>query len=301
MLINRSLQFAITREDAALEASLIQDMGAKSMLLICSGGDTILSLKKDFPELKITAFDFNPVQINHLKQKAEAKPEEMNRLCSAGNFESLFRQWSRFFHEFIMTEEESRKAFSLSDKFPEEVFSSKYWPVSFDLHFHDSFLLAMFGEAAIQHAPRGSYPRYFQKVFEKGLKQKNFSKNPFLQHIFFGQFLELPDYLKKTPDISDVKLITGTLKECGELNQYDLIQLSNIFDWSNAEEIKTTCVLLQGMKKGAKLLIRQINNESPIGDYLGPAFKVEKEIGDELQKRDRSLFYSRVLVAVKKD
>lgn len=291
MFIQRPLQFAITREDAALEASLIQEMNAKNVLLICSGGDTILSLKHDFPKLNITAFDFNPVQINHLKQKSE--------VSRGGNFESLFRQWSRFFHEFIMTEDESRKIFAQNDSFPEEIFRHKYWPVSFDLHFHDSFLLAMFGEAAVQHAPKGSYPRYFQKVFERGLRAANFQKNPFLQHIFFDEFIDVPAYLKNKPDISDVKLVTGTLKDCGSLKEFDLVQLSNIFDWSNADEIKATCGLLQEMKKGAKVLIRQINNESPIGDYLGPSFTLDMKRGDELQKNDRSLFYSRVLVATK--
>lgn len=301
MLIQRPLQFAITREDAAIEASLIQEMNAESILLICSGGDTILSLKENFPLLKITAFDFNPVQIEHLKKKASANADEMNKLCSAGNFESLFRQWSRFFHEFIMTEEESRKVFSMAGQFPKEVFQSKYWPVSFDLHFHDSFLLAMFGEAAIQHAPRGSYPRYFQNAFERGLKREGFGKNPFLQHIFFGQYLELPGYLKKLPDLSDVKLITGTLRDCGNLGDYDVIQLSNIFDWSSVEEIKATCRDLQKMKKGAKLLIRQINNESPIQEFLGPAFSLDHDKGTKLQQQDRSLFYSRILVATKQE
>lgn len=292
MLIQRPLQFAITREDAALEASLIQEMNAKNVLLICSGGDTILSLKHDFPQLKITAFDFNPIQINHLKQKSHDS--------KGGNFESLFRQWSRFFHEFIMDEEESRKIFAGTQPFPETVFSSKYWPVSFDLHFHDSFLLAMFGEAAVQHAPKGSYPRYFQKVFERGLRADNFQKNPFLQHIFFDEFIDVPVYLKNKPELSAVTLVTGTLKDCGSLKDFDLVQLSNIFDWSNAEEIKATCSLLQEMKKGSKLLIRQINNESPIGDYLGPSFSLDTKRGDELQRKDRSLFYSRVLVAEKK-
>lgn len=292
MLIQRPLQFAVTREDALLEASLLKEMNAKNVLLVCSGGDTILSLKHDFPSLKITAFDFNPVQIKHLNEKSSSS--------AGGNFESLFRQWSRFFHEFVMTEENSRKIFAGNDAFPESAFNSKYWPVSFDLHFHDSFLLAMFGEAAIQHAPRGSYPRYFQNVFERGLRAQHFQKNPFLQHIFFDEFLDIPVYLKNKPDISDVRLVTGTLKDCGSLSEFDLVQLSNIFDWSNADEIKATCQLLQEMKKGSKVLIRQINNESPIGDYLGPLFEIDVKRGDELQKSDRSLFYSRVLVAEKK-
>lgn len=294
MIIQRKLQFAITREDPQLEEELVQEFNLKNVLLICSGGDTILSLKNKFPSLKITAFDFNPLQIAHLSEK---KPDS-----KAGNFESLFRQWKRFFNEFILSEDETLKIFKGNKPFPEEVFNAPYWPASFDLHFHDSFLRAMFGEAAIQHAPKGSYPRYFQNVFEKGLKNPDYGKNPFLQHIFFDGFLDVPEYLSQRPDVTDVQLITGTLYDTGDLGRFDLIQLSNIFDWSNLDEIQSTCRHLENsMKPGAILLLRQINNDAPIEDYLGKRFQFNKSLADKFLHIDRSLFYSRIIVAIKKD
>jgi S-adenosylmethionine-diacylglycerol 3-amino-3-carboxypropyl transferase len=293
MIKQNPLQFAITREDPLIEERLIRDMNAKNLLMICSGGDTILYLKSILPELSITAFDFNPHQLEHFKTKTSD--------TIVGNFESLFLQWKRFFNEFIVSEADTLDLFNKSGSFPVEIFKSRWWEVSFDLHFHDSFLRTMFGEAAIQHAPKGSYPRYFQKVFEKGLRQDNFQQNPFLQHIFFGKYLKQPEYLTKRPDTSDVQLVQGTLFDVSDIGQFDLIQLSNIFDWSSLEEIKSTCdYLRKGMKSGSVLLVRQINNEAPVDEILGSDFSCDPGLGQELVTQDRSLFYSNIIVARKK-
>jgi S-adenosylmethionine-diacylglycerol 3-amino-3-carboxypropyl transferase len=296
MLIKRPVQFAITREDPQIEAGLIELSSSNEVLLICSGGDTVLSLKEKFPKLQITAFDFNPHQIEHFRNKSRGYQHE---LTQNGNFESLFRSWARFFQEFIF---DDPKALFLSTKtFPAEIFASTYWPVSFDLHFHDSFLRAMFGEAAIQHAPKGSYPRYFQRVFEKGLTRPDFRTNPFLQHIFLDEFLEIPTYLKTPPDTSDVALLTGGIDQIKNLSTFDLVQLSNIFDWSSESEIRTTCRrLADEMKTGSLLLLRQINNDSPLADFLGPKFEVDPILGEKFVEQDRSLFYSKIIVARKK-
>jgi S-adenosylmethionine-diacylglycerol 3-amino-3-carboxypropyl transferase len=269
---------------------------AGSVLLICSAGDTILALKEKHPTIKITAFDFNPQQLEHFRKKADS-PFNVST-TQTGNFESLFRSWARFFNEFIVKDSE---ALFRGGAFPLEIFESPYWPVSFDLHFHDSFLRAMFGEAAIQHAPKGSYPRYFQRVFEKGLKRHNFHKNPFLQHIFLGHFLDTPSYLSQAPDTRDVELIQGGIDSVKDLSGFDLVQLSNIFDWSNEDEIRQTCKRLSSeMKPGSTLLLRQINNDSPLEDFLGPAFQCDHELGKKFVEEDRSLFYSNIIVARKK-
>jgi S-adenosylmethionine-diacylglycerol 3-amino-3-carboxypropyl transferase len=159
----------------------------------------------------------------------------------------------------------------------------------------------MFGEAAIQHAPKGSYPRYFQLVFEKGLTRPDYSSNPFLHHIFLDQFLEIPAYLTNPPETQDVNLLTGGIDQVKSLSTFDLIQLSNIFDWSSESDIRTTCRRLSDeMKAGSILLLRQINNDSPLADYLGPQFEIDTKLGQTLVDQDRSLFYSKIIVARKK-
>lgn len=295
MSVNNPLQFAITREDPEIELAVIREFGCRNMLAICSGGDTLLAVKNKLPEVKLTGLDFNPHQLSHFKNKLQK-----NQVLNEGNFESLFKGWRDFFNEFILNPENTEQLFQ-DGKNKEKIFSNKYWPVSFDLFFHDTFLRAMFGEAAIQHAPKGSYPRYFQNAFTKGLLATDFKTNPFLQHLFFGKFLQMPEYYSSNFSLNDFTLIEGTLPDVPELSQYDLIQLSNIFDWSSIEQIKETCDLLnKELKNGAIVLIRQINNDSPIEEFLGSDFKIHHELGNNLQIKDRSLFYSKVIVAEKR-
>lgn len=295
MSVNNPLQFAITREDPEIEFAVIREFRCRNMLAICSGGDTLLAVKHAFPEVQVTGFDFNPHQLNHFKNKLQKYSAS-----SEGNFESLFKGWRTFFNEFILSPEDTEQLFRDGSN-KEKIFQNKYWPVSFDLFFHDSFLKAMFGEAAIQHAPKGSYPRYFQNAFTRGLLAADFNSNLFLQQLFLGKFLITPEYYLSLFSLKDFKLVEGTLPDVPELSKYDLVQLSNIFDWSSIEQIKETCDLLsRELKDGAIVLIRQINNESPIGEFLGPDFKIHQELGNTLQTRDRSLFYSKIIVAEKR-
>ncbi len=295
MSVNNPLQFGITREDPEIELAIIRQFGLRRMLAICSGGDTLLAVKYAHPEVSVTGLDFNPHQLNHFKNKILKKEN-----LSEGNFESLFNLWRAFFNEFILSPEKTQRLF-LDGIGKEEIFQNKYWPVSFDLFFSESLLRAMFGEAAIQHAPKGSYPRYFQKAFTKGLSAESFQNNPFLQHLFFGDFKTVPPFTQSNFSTSDFELIEGMLSAVKNLSSYDLVQLSNIFDWSSLEEIKAACKLLeQELRPGAIVLIRQINNESPVAEFLGPSFKIHQALGDELQNNDRSLFYSKIIVAQKR-
>ena len=100
-------------------------------------------------------------------------PEGLNQ---NGNFESLFRGLREFIFDLVADESEIRALFEEEGQLAnvsELLFSSKYWSVAFDLYFSDSLLNAMFGPDATQHAEAGSYPRYFQQLFEKGLTSLN--------------------------------------------------------------------------------------------------------------------------------
>lgn len=305
MTLDNPLNFAITREDPILELKLMALFKLRNVLAVCSGGDTLLAIKEQYPESKICAFDINPHQLAHFKRKVThswSTINAMDELCRSGNFESLFRQWRLFFNEFILPKNETEILFlSGNQKELESIFRSKYWPVSFKLHFHDTFLEAMFGQAAIQHAPSGSYSLYFQKVFERGLKAEDFNRNPFLQHIFLDRFLEPPSYLKQKFSLGDFRIMQGSIFEVPDIEAYDLLQLSNIFDWSSQEEVKNVCAYLErSLAEGTVVLIRQINNESPVADFLGPCFKIYEDLGRDLQEQDRSLFYSKIVVAQKR-
>ena len=118
--------------------------------------------------------------------------------------------------------------------------NNPYWPVAFDLYFSESILIAMFGKAAIQHAQANSYPHYFKNALERGLKRSDYQENYFLQHIFLGYYINnrdsCPAYLRNRNIKNDFHYINDSLLKI-PIQHYDLISLSNIFDWMDEENI----------------------------------------------------------------
>ena len=313
------VQFAVVREDPMVEAELIRLTRASNVLLVASGGCTALTLQALFPDLHITLVDFNPAQLERVREKISAlrdidtatrhrrfnigtsNPKGLNQ---SGNFESLFRGLREFIFDLVADEAEIRVLFEEKDRLaevPKLLFSSKYWSVAFDLYFSDSLLNAMFGPDATQHAEARSYPRYFQTLFERGLTSEKAFDNYFLHHVFLGYYLQrpasLPYYLLAPPADYCFQMVEGTLDRVPELQRFDLISLSNIMDWMPLAEIVSLISYLQNeMKPGASVLYRQLNNYTDLLTYFGDSFAFNTALGVRFQEIERSLFYSSVHV-----
>jgi S-adenosylmethionine-diacylglycerol 3-amino-3-carboxypropyl transferase len=306
------LKFAVVREDSELEAQLVRTIGAQAVLLVASGGCTALALKHGFPELDVVAFDFNPSQLAHVREKAAAVERGELRqlnvgdssragLNQRGDFEGLFRTLRGFLIEFVLAQEaldtffasgtalEARRSLLARWK------SSPYWAAAFAVTFADGFLHAMFGPAATQHATPGSYPGYFQRAFERGLARADGGRNPFLQHVLLGHYRpeDAPAYVYAARALP-VTLIEGTLLDVPDLERFDLIHLSNIFDWSDDALVTAWAdTLVRKAKPGARILIRQLNNQRPLRRFFEPAFEFSDGLSAGFLERDRSLFYER--------
>ena len=294
-----NIQFSVVREDPIHEAMIIEKHGARKVLLIGSGGCTAFHLLNLFPDLPITLVDPNPHQLNLIRTKTEylnAKnydPHLWNigvfnksGLNGCGNFESLFTQLRLFLHEFVVSPQDIDNILFSSASMPTD---NPYWKTAFELFFSDAMLVTMFGPSAIQHAAKGSYPGYFQKVMERGVEQKNRSENYFLHHIFLGYYHEqhLPLYLRTRTGHYHFETLNLFAQDIEDFSNYDLISFSNIFDWLPLETSKQIIENLSStMKPGSHFLLRQLNNDR---DYsLGEHFRTT-----ELQA-DASLFYNKI-------
>ena len=320
---DNKVQFAVVREDPMVEAELIRLTKASNVLLVASGGCTALTLRALFPDLHITLFDFNPAQLERIREKMSALRDaneatrsrrfnigtsDPSGLNQNGNFESLFRGLREFIFDLVADEAEIRVLFEEKGQLAnvsEILFSSKYWGVAFDLYFSDSLLNAMFGPDATQHAEPASYPRYFQTLFEKGLAAAEAFDNYFLHHVFLGYYLQRPDslpyYLLAPPTDYHFQMVEGTLDQVPELGRFDLISLSNIMDWMPLAEIAALIRHLRNeMESGASILYRQLNNYTDLSTYFGDSFEFNAALGVQFQKIERSLFYSSVHVGTKR-
>ena len=316
---DNDVQFAVVREDPMVEAELVRLTNASNVLLIASGGCTALTLQTLFPDLHITLVDFNPAQLERVREKMEALRDvdaaarhrrfnietgDPSGLNQNGNFESLFRGLREFIFDLVADETEIRLLFEEQGRLAdvsEILFSNKYWQVAFELYFSDSLLNAMFGPGATQHAETGSYRRYFQTLFEKGLTSAGAFDNYFLHHVFLGYYLQrptsLPYYLLAPFTDYRFQMVEGTLDQVPELHRFDLISLSNIMDWMPLAEITSLIGYLQNeMKSGASVLYRQLNNYTDLSTYFGDSFAFNEALGVRFQEIERSLFYASVHV-----
>lgn len=308
------LQFAVVREDPAIEAAVIDRMQVERALLVASGGCTALSLACLRPEVALTIFDVNPHQLAHCETKRAALSEGLLHAFNVGstdprgynecgNFEALFRGLRGFLMDFA-GDDHLKGACEGDAASRERLFASRYWSVAFDLFFADPLLLAMFGPAAVQHAPPGSYPRYFQRAFERGLARADARDNYFLHHALLGRYhpereQAWPAYLRAAPiTLPRLDAVEGTLERVPELGRYQLVSLSNLFDWMDEAEMRRTlATLAEGLAPGATVVLRQLNSALDLAPLLSPSFELETALAAELLEQDRSLFYARLWIA----
>lgn len=312
------VQFAVVREDPIVEQRVIEMKQPQKVLMIASGGCTALSLKMTFPSVSFTLFDFNPQQIQLVQGKISALPiaddaqfkhifniglDSRESLNGCGQFESLFRSFRQFINEFVAPENKLKEMFVESNQAKIEaiqssIFGNKYWPVSFDLFFSDSLLVSMFGEAAIQHAKPGSYPRYFQKQLERGLKAEECQTNYFLHHIFLGYYLDShecwPAYLRLRKSPLEFNFFNMDLMTIPNISDFQLISLSNIFDWMDEKDVHLHLSYLRDhLKPGSIIIYRQLNNEKQYTKNIDGLID-HSDWGTELKELDRSLFYNKI-------
>ncbi len=315
---NNSIQFAVVREDPQIEMDVAEKFHLKRAALIGSGGCTAFCLKALNPEMEIALIEPNPSQIELIREKIQAiKSDEKeilfgkfgignsdeNSLIERGNFESLFRQFRFFIREFVASETEIENAFAGNTRqLWTDVFANPYWKVAFELFFSDAILTAMFTDAAIQHAPKNSYPAYFRAVLEKGLLREDAGRNYFLHHIFTGHYLNdenaLPYYLANPPTNLDFEFFNGFAQNYRWFRGKQLIHFSNIFDWCDE---KTVAEIInsaeRNLEKGSVVVFRQLNNNKNYREIFGSDFRWLPT--ESIVENDRSLFYSTIEIGEK--
>jgi S-adenosylmethionine-diacylglycerol 3-amino-3-carboxypropyl transferase len=109
-----------------------------------------------------------------------------------------------------------------------------------------------------------------------------------------------PDYLHGGR-LSDVELVHGQLPDVPELSRFDVVSLSNVFDWSDdALVARWAEVLGRELRPGALVVLRQLNNRRDVRRFFAEAFDFDDAGSEDRLARDRSLFYERIEVATRK-
>ena len=79
----------------------------------------------------------------------------------------------------------------------------------------------------------------------------------------------------------------------------DLVHLSNILDWLDAEAAAATLASARrALKPGGRVIIRQLNSSLEF-TALGEGLTWDKEHAMAMERRDRSFFYPRIHLATR--
>ena len=318
MEIFNNVLFAVNREDHLVEYDVINRFSPNRMLMIGSGGCIALSLKTIFPDLNLNIVDVNPYQLLHIKQKIKAVKESdlealnvynQNDSClnQAGKFETMFQNLRDLFIKLVSDKKEVVSFFDLETSDTRRSNILEKWlhhdniSIPFQNVFNDKSINKVFSDEATKHGSPGSYIGYMQKKILNGFNKKDSHLNPFLQHIFLGYYKSpqsFPYIESKT--LTEMTMMESSILSLDNISSYDIVSLSNIFDWSSEDIVKTHARYLSQMKKGSAIIIRQINNHKNWIETFKDYFTEDKSFDRYWQENDRSMFYDHIRLFIRK-
>tara|TARA_B100000953_G_C17852454_1_gene368788 strand:- start:207 stop:632 length:426 start_codon:yes stop_codon:yes gene_type:complete len=139
-----------------------------------------------------------------------------------------------------------------------------------------------------------------KKIIE-GILRTDSHLNPFLQHIFLGYYKSefVFPYLSSNGN-QVLELIEGDIFTIKNISSYNIVSLSNIFDWSETESVKEHAEYLSQLKKGSAIILRQLNNHKDWINIFSKYFVEEYSFDLYWQIHDRSLFYDHFKLFIRK-
>ena len=318
MSIFNSVLFAVNREDHYVEYDVINRLDPSRMLMIGSGGCIALSIKTTYPNLDLNVIDINPHQLTHINKKSKAVQcsdlKELNVhtkndscLNQAGEFDSMFQELRNSFIELVSSKKEVLSFFDsdLSDMsrsiILEKWINHNNISAPFQNVFNDININKVFSDEATKHGSPGSYISYMKNKILTGLNKKDSHHNPFLQHIFLGYYQSDNAFpYMKSKNKLDIPMIEGSILNLDNIHSYDIVSLSNIFDWSSEDIVQIHARYLSQMKKGSAIIIRQINNHKNWIEIFNDYFIEDKNFDSYWQEHDRSMFYDHIRLFIRK-
>ena len=313
-----SVLFAVNREDHLVECQVIEQHKPERMLAIGSGGCIALTLKTIYPDLHLTVFDINPYQLSHINKKIKALRKanydalnisNKNDSClnQSGKFDKMFQDLRKSFINNISGEYELNKFFDVETTSNQRRIIQTNWLNHDNIYkpfedvFNDISIAKIFGDKATKHGDPGSYINYMKKKIIEGILRTDSHLNPFLQHIFLGYYKSeyVFPYLSSNGN-QVLELIEGDIFTIKNISSYNIVSLSNIFDWSETESVKEHAEYLSQLKKGSALILRQLNNHKDWINIFSKYFVEENSFDLYWQIHDRSLFYDHFKLFIRK-
>ncbi|MYJ74388.1 MAG: DUF3419 family protein [Gammaproteobacteria bacterium] len=159
-----------------------------------------------------------------------------------------------------------------------------------------SNLVCLFGEAAVRN-PAAPFSKHFSARLRHVLATLPANDNPYLWQMLKGRYppgamspwLAEPRRANGVSFTWELGTMVGALAD--RPGAFDFVHLSNILDWLDPEEARTTLGLARrALRPGGWTLVRQLNSTLDV-ERLGDGFEWHASTARRLHQADRSFFY----------
>lgn len=320
------LAFAQVREDPRLDLEMADSLPDKAVVvMIASGGETVVPMARHRRVARIHAVDMNPAQVALSRLKCrlaalltpggscrllghEPMPPEQRDKAMRAHLAALELPEDVFGHPSFIAEHGADHAGRYERCFAELRHVLRPGDSLLNENILDEALrqvmslpnlVALFGAEATQ-GPARPFHEHFAWRTRVALARADAAVNPFLWQMYRGVFPPGVRYdWLESPAISHAELHWHHGRMSDVLDTFanasaDFVHLSNILDWLDAEAAAATLAAVRRvLKPGGRLLVRQLNSTLDI-PACGAGFVWDRAPGAAMELRDRSFFYPRI-------
>lgn len=309
------IAFAQVREDAEVDRWVVRAVGRPCrVVMTASGGCTAAALAVEPGVSRLELVDLNPAQIalSRLKLRLLFKsPQDRLALLGHAPMAGRLKALRQELDALDLQSSVLGPAALLAAQGPDhagryealfaalraELDAGRPLETALETTFALENLEALFPKAAAAERIE-EYPVHFARRLRLGLASAPVEENPYLSSVLLGRFgtSVVPWLSAPIPTrLPEVSWRVGGMAEHleGIKGEADVVHLSNILDWSTAEEAAGVLTAARrALRPGGWVIVRQLNSPHDI-PALGEGFEWPEAASRSLHARDRSFLYRR--------
>jgi len=312
-----TILFSQVREDPNIELYCLNHLTNADILLVGSGGCTVLSLIANGNLKTIDIIDLNIGQLYLIQLKIQLilTLQDLNKILDFYEGKLAKHEYDHIFNS-LNIEVDCRDYFltnmdliyqginqtGVYEQLFKNLITSNY---DYDQVFSNVNLIQKFGFNAVKYSTNTPFSEHFKQIMTIYQNNYTINNNYFYHQMVYNSYNRncLPHYLQhldrlirnlQTVEINFIHTdYRDYIKYCQK--GYDLIQTSNLTDWMNEDQINDMLSNISNkLNQKNYVVLRKFNGDYNLNQLVSQYFKINHDI-----PHDTSEFYNEVIVCSK--